>query len=82
MKVEVRTLEHEKTFEPIQLVLTIQSKDELLSLYHRMFFDWQDWTECDFRAEGRELPDCNADNMVADGIFMRVDDILREGHCK
>jgi hypothetical protein len=78
MKVEVRTPEHEKTFEPIQLVLTIQSKDELLSLYHRMFFNSKDWAKCNFRAVGRELPNCDVDDTVADSIFMCVDDILRE----
>ena len=35
MKVEVK--EVEKKFEPIELVITIESEEELCSLWHRLF---------------------------------------------
>jgi hypothetical protein len=78
MKVEIRKVEQEKkVFEPIQLVLTIESVDELYSLYHRMFIGTSQLKDVS-QVVGYPLPLLEFDNILSDKIFFQVSNHLNQ----
>ncbi len=75
MKAQIRQME-QTGFKPVQLIVDLESEDELRSLYHRMYLSNREVAAIS-GAIGEPLPNQSVDDGLSGIIFTEVSEFLK-----